>query len=218
MASNDPDHKEEEETTAAEEEDTGAQVAPIIKLEEVAVSTGEEDEDAILDLKAKLYRFDKDGNQWKERGAGSVRFLKHKKTEKVRLVMRQSKTLKICANHLVIPTMSVQEHAGNDKSCVWHAADFADGELKDELFCIRFASVENCKKFMETFQEVAESQKGKEENKDATNAAGLLEKLSVEDKKDEEKKEEEKVEVKEVKEDAAEKVDEVKPADSEKKE
>ncbi|KAJ0792233.1 putative Ran binding domain, PH-like domain superfamily [Helianthus annuus] len=217
MASNDPDHKEEE-TTAAEEEDTGAQVAPIIKLEEVAVSTGEEDEDAILDLKAKLYRFDKDGNQWKERGAGSVRFLKHKKTEKVRLVMRQSKTLKICANHLVIPTMSVQEHAGNDKSCVWHAADFADGELKDELFCIRFASVENCKKFMETFQEVAESQKGKEENKDATNAAGLLEKLSVEDKKDEEKKEEEKVEVKEVKEDAAEKVDEVKPADSEKKE
>ncbi|XP_076957244.1 ran-binding protein 1 homolog a-like [Bidens hawaiensis] len=213
MASNDPEHKEEEETTAAEEEDTGAQIAPIIKLEEVAVSTGEEDEDAILDLKAKLYRFDKDGNQWKERGAGSVKFLKHKKTEKVRLVMRQSKTLKICANHLVIPTMSVQEHAGNEKSCVWHASDFADGELKDELFCIRFASVENCKKFMETFTEVAESQKGKEENKDATDAAGLLEKLSVE-----EKKADEKAEVKEVKEETTEKVNEVKPAETEKKE
>ena len=39
--------------------------------------------------------------------------------------------------------MSVQEHAGNDKSCVWHARDFSDGELKDELFCIRFASVES---------------------------------------------------------------------------
>ncbi|KAL8247823.1 hypothetical protein R6Q59_009039 [Mikania micrantha] len=50
MASNDPEHKEEEETTAAEDEDTGAQVASIVKLEEVAVSTGEEDEDAILDL------------------------------------------------------------------------------------------------------------------------------------------------------------------------
>ncbi|KAD3338496.1 hypothetical protein R6Q59_026738 [Mikania micrantha] len=213
MASNDPEHKEEEETTAAEDEDTGAQVAPIVKLEEVAVSTGEEDEDAILDLKAKLYRFDKEGNQWKERGAGSVKFLKHKTTEKVRLVMRQSKTLKICANHLVIPTMTVQEHAGNDKSCVWHAADFADGELKDELFCIRFASVDNCKKFMETFQEVAESQKSKEENKDATTAAGLLEKLSVEDKK-----EEEEVKDKEVKEDVPEKVNEVKAVDSEKKE
>lgn len=185
MASNDPEHKEEE-TAVVEDEDTGAQVAPIVKLEEVAVTTGEENEDAILDLKAKLYRFDKDGNQWKERGAGSVRFLKHKQTGKVRLVMRQSKTLKICANHLVIPTMSVQEHAGNEKSCVWHATDFSDGELKNELFCIRFGSVDNCKKFMETFQEVAESQEVKEENKDASGAAGLLEKLSVEDKKEKE--------------------------------
>ena len=46
-----------------------------------------------------MYRFDKDGNQWKERGTGNVKLLKHKETGKVRLVMRQSKTLKICANH-----------------------------------------------------------------------------------------------------------------------
>lgn len=50
--------------------------------------------------KAKLYRFDKDGNQWKERGTGTVKLLKHKESSKVRLVMRQAKTLKICANHL----------------------------------------------------------------------------------------------------------------------
>ncbi|XAR60750.1 hypothetical protein NMG60_11034237 [Bertholletia excelsa] len=191
MASTDPEHREGEETAAGEDEDTGAQVAPIVKLEEVSITTGEEDEDAILDLKAKLYRFDKDGNQWKERGAGTVKLLKHKETGKVRLVMRQSKTLKICANHLVLPTMSVQEHTGNEKSCVWHAADFADGELKDELFCIRFASIENCKTFMEMFQEVAESQGKKEENKDTSAAAGLLEKLSVEEKKEEEKASEE---------------------------
>ena len=43
----------------------------------------------------------------------------------------------------VIPSITIQEHAGNDKSCVWHAADFSDGELKDELFCIRFGSVES---------------------------------------------------------------------------
>lgn len=52
-------------------------------------------------------------------------------------------TLRYVAICTVLPTMSVQEHAGNDKSCVWHARDFADGELKDELFCIRFASVES---------------------------------------------------------------------------
>ncbi|XP_057953656.1 ran-binding protein 1 homolog a-like [Malania oleifera] len=190
MASTDPEHREGEAAATAaagEEEDTGAQVAPIVRLEEVAVTTGEEDETAILDLKAKLYRFDKDGKQWKERGAGTVKLLKHKETGKVRLLMRQSKTLKICANHLVLPTMSVQEHSGNDKSCVWHAPDFADGELKDELFCIRFASVENCKSFMETVQEVAESQQKKEENEDASAAAGLLNKLTVEDSKTEDK-------------------------------
>lgn len=54
----------------------------------------------VNDRKAKLYRFDKEGNQWKERGVGTVKLLKHKKTGKVRLVMRQNKTLKICANHL----------------------------------------------------------------------------------------------------------------------
>ncbi|OMP12230.1 hypothetical protein COLO4_03382 [Corchorus olitorius] len=185
--------EDEENAPAADDEDTGAQVAPIVKLEEVAVSTGEEDEDPILDLKAKLYRFDKEGNQWKERGVGNVKLLKHKVSGKVRLVMRQSKTLKICANHLVFPTMTVQEHAGNDKSCVWHAPDFADGELKEELFCIRFASVENCKSFMETVQEVAESQGKKEENKDATDTADLLEKLSVGENKGDEKEKEEKV-------------------------
>ncbi|XP_022150930.1 ran-binding protein 1 homolog b-like [Momordica charantia] len=194
MASTDTERREEEEAPVGEDEDTGAQVAPIVKLEAVAVTTGEEDEDAILDLKSKLYRFDKDGNQWKERGAGTVKFLKHKESGKVRLVMRQSKTLKICANHLVLSSMSVQEHAGNEKSCVWHATDFADGELKDELFCIRFPSIENCKTFMETFQEVAESQMKKEENKDASAAAGLLEKLSVEEEKKAEDKSEDKSE------------------------
>ncbi|KAG6769605.1 hypothetical protein POTOM_025255 [Populus tomentosa] len=174
-------------TGAADDEDTGAQVAPIVKLEEVPVTTGEEDEDAILDLKAKLYRFVKEGNQWKERGVGTVKLLKHKDSAKVRLVFRQSKTLKICANHLVLPTINVQEHHGNDKSCLWHAADFADGELKDELFCIRFPSVENCKTFKETVEEVAESQGKKEETKDAADAAGLLEKLSVGDGRTEEK-------------------------------
>ena len=43
--------------------------------------------------KAKLYRFDKDDNQWKERGTGTVKLLKHKETGKVCLLMRQAKTL-----------------------------------------------------------------------------------------------------------------------------
>ncbi|CAL9207006.1 unnamed protein product [Musa hybrid cultivar] len=190
MASNDPDREEDaaEATAAGEDEDTGAQIAPIVTLSEVAVTTGEEEEHVLLDLKAKLYRFDKDGNQWKERGTGNVKLLKHIETGKVRLVMRQAKTLKICANHLVLPSIKIQEHAGNDKSCVWHAADFADGELKEEMFCIRFGSVENCKKFIEMVEDITESA-GKhveKESKDASDAAGLLGKLSVDESKTDE--------------------------------
>ncbi|PIA59501.1 hypothetical protein AQUCO_00400409v1 [Aquilegia coerulea] len=174
--------EEEEETTHVEDEDTGAQVAPIVRLEEVAVSTGEENELVLLDLKSKLYRFDKEGNQWKERGAGTVKILKHKTNGKIRLVMRQSKTLKICANHLILPGMAVQEHSGNEKSCVWHATDFSDEELKQEFFCIRFGSVENCKAFMRKFEEVADI--AETEGKEGDETAELLEnQLKIEDGK-----------------------------------
>lgn len=178
------EEEEIEENPTGDDEDTGAQVAPIVRLQEVAVSTGEENEHVLLDLKSKLYRFDKEGSQWKERGVGTVKLLKHKETGKVRLVMRQSKTLKICANHLVLPTMSIQEHAGNEKSCVWHAADFADGELKEETFCIRFASIENCKTFKEKVEEIAESQQTKSGESEEAGAAAteLIEKLNVESK------------------------------------
>ncbi|KAJ1699023.1 hypothetical protein LUZ63_007535 [Rhynchospora breviuscula] len=195
MASTEPEKKvqeEEENTTATaaaaaagEEEDTGAEFAPIVRLEEIAVTTGEEDEDALLDLKAKLYRYDKEGSQWKERGTGNVKLLKHKETGKVRLVMRQNKTLKICANHLVTAATKMQEHVGNEKSCVWHATDFSDGELKDEMFCIRFASIENCRTFKDKVEEIAESVRKsdtKEENKEASDAAGLLDNLTVSEK------------------------------------
>ncbi|KAG6420366.1 hypothetical protein SASPL_116891 [Salvia splendens] len=188
--------REEEEDDnsrpAADDEDTGAQIAPIVQLQEVAVTTGEENEDVLLELKSKLYRFDKDGNQWKERGVGIVKLLKHKETGKVRLVMRQNKTLKICANHLVLSTMTVQEHQGNDKSCVWHAADFSDGELKDETFAIRFASVENCKTFKDKIAEIAEAQKTDNgESEEGKTAASLIEKLSVGAEDEEEKPESE---------------------------
>ncbi|XP_073051764.1 ran-binding protein 1 homolog b-like [Primulina eburnea] len=180
---------DEDSKPSAEDEDTGAHVAPIVRLQEVSVTTGEENEDVLLDLKAKLYRFDKEGNQWKERGVGTVKLLKHQETSKIRLVMRQNKTLKICANHLVLPSLSVQEHQGNDKSCVWHAADFADGELKEETFCIRFASVENCKSFKEKIEEITKSQaEAVGESAEAVTAANLIEKLSVESKENEEKK------------------------------
>ena len=49
-----------------------------------------------------MYRFDKDTNEWKERGIGQANLLKSKQTQKIRFVMRQDKTLKIRSNHIGI--------------------------------------------------------------------------------------------------------------------
>ncbi len=51
--------------------------------------------------RAKLFRFDfhSDPPEWKERGVGDVKFMRHKGSKNVRLIMRRDKTHKICANH-----------------------------------------------------------------------------------------------------------------------
>jgi len=51
--------------------------------------------------RAKLFRFDSvaDPAEWKERGVGDIRMLKHKELPRIRLVMRRDKVLKICCNH-----------------------------------------------------------------------------------------------------------------------
>ena len=36
----------------------------------------------------------------------------------------------------------MSEHSGNEKSVVWSAVDFAEERQKNEMFCLRFASVE----------------------------------------------------------------------------
>ncbi|CAN5960329.1 unnamed protein product, partial [Sphagnum jensenii] len=172
----------EEPGKHGDEEDTGAQIAPIVKLEEVVISTGEENEDVLLDIKAKLYRFDKEGTQWKERGVGQVKLLEHKQTKKIRLLMRQSRTLKICANHMVLASTTLQEHAGSDKSWVWHAPDYSDGTLKEELFCMRFGSIESAQKFKDAFEAAQEkvSVKSEKDEEAADETAGLLDNLKVE--------------------------------------
>jgi hypothetical protein len=57
--------------------------------------------------RAKLFRYNKDTKEWKERGTGDVKFLQHKDSKKIRLLMRRDKTLKVCANHLVDSLMKL---------------------------------------------------------------------------------------------------------------
>lgn len=51
--------------------------------------------------RAKLFRYDCDAEprEWKDRGTGDVKILKHKQLGTCRVLMRRDKTFKICANH-----------------------------------------------------------------------------------------------------------------------
>jgi Ran-binding protein 1 len=86
--------------------------------------------------RCKLFRFT--GGEWKERGTGSLKLLKNRETGKARLVMRQEKTLKVCANHAVATHTKLAPMPGSDRAKMWVAIDYADNEAKEEKFAARF--------------------------------------------------------------------------------
>lgn len=95
------------------------------------------------------------GNKtWRERGIGEVRLLRHKQHGRIRLLMRQEKTMKIIANHTMDPRIQLEPNVSSDRSWVWSAFDFADGEsLKETIFALRFADSEIANEFKSKFVE-----------------------------------------------------------------
>ncbi|KFM62718.1 Ran-specific GTPase-activating protein, partial [Stegodyphus mimosarum] len=129
---------------------------PIVKLPLVEIRTLEENEETLFQMRAKLFRYDRsaDPPEWKERGTGDVKILKHKSEDYVRILMRRDKTLKICANHYIQPYMELKPNSSSDRAWVWSTmADFADEEPKPELLAIKFANAENAQKFKEAFNQ-----------------------------------------------------------------
>nr|XP_057928035.1 ran-specific GTPase-activating protein [Doryrhamphus excisus] len=199
----DPRDQEDPETTPDNAEDSNhdPQFEPIVTLPEQDIKTLEEDEEEIFKMRAKLYRFasENDPPEWKERGTGDVKLLKHKDKGTIRLLMRRDRTLKLCANHHILPMMELKPNAGSDRAWVWNTlADYADEAPKPELLAIRFLNAENAQKFKVKFDECKEEVRKHLEgsgNADSANkVAEKLEELSVKDKKTSEEKETEKKE------------------------
>ncbi len=140
--------------THVEEDEDGPHFEPIVPLpDKVDVKTGEEEEEEMFCKRAKLFRFDSETKEWKERGIGSIKILKHKTSGKVRLVMRREQVLKICANHYINVDMALKPNAGSDKSWVWYAMDYADEMPKTEQLAIRFKTADEAELFKVKFEE-----------------------------------------------------------------
>jgi len=152
-AQKDKENAEKDDDDAADEEETDAHFEPVVHLtEKVDTKTNEEAEEQTFKMRAKLFKFDRESREWKERGTGEVRLLKHKENGKTRLVMRRDKTLKVCANHYVVPDMKLSPNVGSDRSWVWNAAaDVSEGEPEASTLAIRFANAENANLFKDAF-------------------------------------------------------------------
>ena len=59
-------------------------------------ASGEENLECIMKIRAKLFRWRDE--QWKERGIGNCKLMRDREQKRIRMIMRQEKTLKPVAN------------------------------------------------------------------------------------------------------------------------
>eukprot|EP00826_Nyctotherus_ovalis_P029642 TRINITY_DN2349_c0_g1_i13.p2 TRINITY_DN2349_c0_g1~~TRINITY_DN2349_c0_g1_i13.p2 ORF type:complete len:169 (-),score=61.26 TRINITY_DN2349_c0_g1_i13:53-559(-) len=144
--------KEDPKTDLADpEEEAKGNWTKLVDLPEVPVVTGEEEEDLIFKMKTRMYRF-RDG-QWKERGVGSLKLLRDKKSRQIRLLMRQDKTLKVIANHYLSdkPYCELLPMAGSDKAVMWIANDYSEEQGTNEKLAVKFTTAELANEFKGAF-------------------------------------------------------------------
>ena len=114
-------------------------VEPIVQLTTVSVSSGEEQEDVFFGQRCKLYRFDSSNKKWKERGVGDIKLLRHRVSLNSRLVMRRDQVHKICANHILIPTITLKPFPTNELTVMWSAfQDISENTPEDIMLAAKF--------------------------------------------------------------------------------
>ena len=143
----------DEENDTLDSFECTAEFKPIVKLSsDVKLQSGEEDEIVLFSHRAKLYRFDAYVKQWKERGTGNIKILKHKKTGKCRILMRREQILKLCCNHWIAKGMTLTVR--DEKVLQWMTLnDFSDQKTKAEQFSVRFKLADTAKSFQQIFND-----------------------------------------------------------------
>ena len=135
------------------EEEVKINPSQTCSLPKAEVKTGEEDEDIIYKGRGKIYRFRE--KEWKERGIGDMKLLRHKKEKRIRFILRQDKTLKIVANFIIQdkPLCELKPHQGSDKMFYFIANDYSEEAPMIEKFAIKLGNAEKAKLFKQNFED-----------------------------------------------------------------
>ncbi len=148
------------------------------------MKTGEEDEDLIFKIRAKLFRWR--NNEWKERGVGEIKLLRGKVNKRIRCILRQDKTLKPVANFIISedPLCILKEHQGSDKMFFFSAYDCSEETALVEKFVLKFGNAENAEKFRKAFNDAKEFNKVEKAGGEPVYAPIINDKEDEEAKKD----------------------------------
>ena len=162
-------------------------------LSKVEIKTGEEDEDVIYKARGRIYRFRE--NEWKERGTGDMKLLRHKTDKRIRFILRQDKTLKIVANFIIQdkPLCDLKPHQGSDKMFYFLANDCSEETPVIEKFVIKLGNTEKAKLFKKNFDDAQVFNKLAKEGKDSELIyAPIFKDVEAENKKTDASKEDKK--------------------------
>lgn len=87
--------------------------------------SGEEDEEILFKERTKLFRWDREISQWKERGVGDIKILFHPTKHSYRVLMRREQVLRVCANHTITQSMELKPMNTSTNALIWTATDYA---------------------------------------------------------------------------------------------
>ena len=120
----------------------------LVDLPTVESKSGEEDFEELFAARTKLYRWRKP--EWKERGIGNFRIMKHRQNTRIIGMLRQEGTKKIMAHFNVVSLgklCNLEPLKTSDKTWMWSCVDFSDGKAAIEQFCLRIKTKEEIEKF-----------------------------------------------------------------------
>ncbi|QLQ80591.1 hypothetical protein HG537_0D05920 [Torulaspora globosa] len=103
-----PSAESKKEQSAETESGLSSSESSGFKLQKQEVKSGEESEEVVYQVNAKLYQLSDLKHGWKERGVGFIRVNKNKSTGKARLVMRSRGILKVILNLPLVKGFKIQ--------------------------------------------------------------------------------------------------------------
>jgi len=153
LSSTQDDNKEEEHP----ETEANIFFDPVVSLpSDFDNKSGEENEECSFMHRAKLYRYDSQLKVWKDRGIGNIKILRHKTSNKGRVLMRRKQVLKLCCNHYIVPGMTLKPGSFPDRSWIWFtSADYSEEVAQPETLCVKFKESTIARDFKNIFDSFA---------------------------------------------------------------